>query len=160
MTKVTMFQTHTTCAAQKLKTKYNCDILLNQSWSRVSRSWHQWDAQPITIEDKIQKENLLSNSTMTKVTMFQIVLVGCGILNSVAVSVLTTESFGIMNLGRLGFRLWPSNRKPTEKSVPVTSLILCTPADCLRQLRLSMVLPCDSEVFFVVVWHSVKLKSH
>ena len=35
----------------------------------------------------------------------------------------TTESFGFMNLGRLRFRLWSNNCKPTEKLFPVTTLI-------------------------------------
>ena len=36
---------------------------------------------------------------------------------------MTTKSSGFKNLGRLRFRLWPSNRKPTEKSVLVTTLV-------------------------------------
>ena len=35
---------------------------------------------------------------------------------------MTTESSVVMNLGRLGFRLGPNNRKPTKKLVPVTTL--------------------------------------
>ena len=34
-----------------------------------------------------------------------------------------TERFSFMNLGRLRFRLWPNNRKPTKKLVPITTLL-------------------------------------
>ena len=37
--------------------------------------------------------------------------------------VMTTESFGFIHFGWSGFQLWPYNLKPTEKSVPVTTLL-------------------------------------
>ena len=45
---------------------------------------------------------------------------------------MTAESFGFMNFGWLRFPLWPNNRKPTEKSVPVTTLPLTPPPNSAR----------------------------